>query len=86
MLQNTDCSSLKKKKSNIYMYCNNKLRTYSLIKSEYRMEASIVDHTNGKMLTKLRLLHLFYFIYFVYLFYSFIYLLLGGGTTQYFFS
>ena len=57
MLQNTDSSSPKKKKSNIYTLGNNKLRTYCLIKSEYRMEAyltSIANRTNRKMLAKLR--------------------------------
>ena len=57
MLQNTDSSSLKTKKSNIYMHGNKKLRTYCLIKSEYRMEAyltSIANRTNRKMLAKLR--------------------------------
>ena len=57
MLQNTDSSSLKKKKSNVYMHGNNKLRTYCLIKNEYRMEAyltSIANRTNRKMLAKLR--------------------------------
>ena len=46
MLQNTDSSSLKKKKSNIYMYGNNKLRTYCLIKSEDRMEAYLTSIAN----------------------------------------
>ena len=53
MLQNTDSSSLKKKKSNIYMRGNNKLRTYCLIKNEYRMETyltSIANRTNRKMM------------------------------------
>ena len=57
MLQNTDSSSLKKKKSNVYMHGNNKLRTYCLIKNEYRMEAyltSIANCTKRKMLAKLR--------------------------------
>ena len=36
MLQETDSSSLNKKKSDIYTHGNNKLRTYCLIKSEYR--------------------------------------------------
>ena len=57
MLQNTDSSSLKKKKSNVYMRGNNKLRTYCLIKNEYRMEVyltSIANRTNRKMLDKLR--------------------------------
>ena len=57
MSQNTDSSSLKKKNSNIYTHGNNKLRTYCLIKSEYRMEVyltSIANHTNRKMLAKLR--------------------------------
>ena len=57
MLQNTDSSSLKKKKSNIYMHDNNKLRIYCLIKSEYRTEAyltSIANRSNRKMLAKLR--------------------------------
>ena len=57
MLQNTDSSSLKKKKSNIYVHGDNKLKTYCLIKSEYRMEAyvtSIANLTNRKMLVKLR--------------------------------
>ena len=57
MLQNTDSSSLKKKKSNVFMHDNNNLRTYCLIKNEYRMEAyltSIANRTNRKMLAKLR--------------------------------
>ena len=52
-----DSSSLQKKKSNIYMHGNNKLRTYCLIKSEYRMQAyltSVANRTNIKMLAKLR--------------------------------
>ena len=64
MLQNADSSSLKKKKSNIYMHCNNKLRTYSLIKSEYRMEAYLASIVDRKMLAKLKFIYLFYFIYF----------------------
>ena len=51
ILQNADSSSLKKKRSNIYMHGNNKLGTYCLIKSEYRMEAyltSIAERTNRK--------------------------------------
>ena len=92
MLQNTDSSSLKKKKSNIYTHCNNKLRTYCLIKSEYRMEAYLASyHTNRKMLAKLRFLHLFiylftffiYFYLFIYLIiYLFIYLLLTGEEQR----
>ena len=57
MLQNTDSSSLKKKKSNIYTHGNSKVRTYCLIKSEYRMEAcltSIANRTNRNMPAKLR--------------------------------
>ena len=60
MLQNTDSSSLKKKKSSIYTHCNKKLRTYCLIKSEYRMEAylaSIANCTNRKMLAKFLLIY-----------------------------
>ena len=57
MLQKTDSSSLKKEKSNIHTHGNNKLRTYCLFKSEYRMEiylTSIANRTNRKMLAKLR--------------------------------
>ena len=56
-VKKTESSSLKKKKSNIYTHGNNKLRTYCLNKSEYRMEAyltSIANRTNRKMLAKLR--------------------------------
>ena len=53
MLQNTDSSSLKRKKSNICTHGNNKLRTYCLIKSAYRLKAyftSVANPTNRKML------------------------------------
>ena len=57
-LQNTtDSSSLKKKKSNVYTRGNNKLRTYCLIKSEYRMEAYLTSTAKAidrKMLAKMR--------------------------------
>ena len=73
MSQNIDSTSLKKKKSNIYTHCNNKLRTYCLIKSEYRMEAYLAsNHTNRKMLAKLRFLHLFIYLLFLFI-YLFIY-------------
>ena len=57
MLQNTDSSSLRKKRAISRRHGNNKLRTYCLIKSEYRIEAyltSIANRANRKVLAKLR--------------------------------